>query len=477
MVINEPESEKLEFKSARKGKLPTNIWTTISAFANTDGGRIILGVDDNGEEIGLNWKELDKLEKDVVSLCDGKFNHRIMPIVKIEGNHVVVLIEPIPATMRPLYAKRQGIANGTYVRVGSADVKATGDDIRHFAVAAQGGAELFSYNVDYKEVLDPERIQSYIDLLNSKNSNIYQDFSVEEILTKQRALVDGKVTLFGLLAFGRLMSLQEIVSPAINIVVTQYAGTDKVEDLNSVAYIDSRAFNGPIIQQFDDAFNYIKSKLPIIGVIGENGIRQDYLVIPEIAIREALANAVVHRDYATTGARIQVDIYADRIEIINPGRSLMAIEDLESTQSITRNPLVMNFFQENGYTEQKARGIRTIKRSLREAGLKEPIFENLSSYSFKATLFTSSFFSKEDIDWLNQFRSYKLKDRQLNALVYMRNYRDAGISNSEYRSINSMATVGDDKMANRELNQLVSLGLAEKRGMARHTRYYLKNSE
>lgn len=476
ITISEPESERLEFKSATHGKLPENVWMTVSAFSNTDGGRILLGVNDNGDEVELSAKELDTLQKDFVSLCSTGFNHKIIPVVSVEDNHVSAIIDPLPAIMRPLYSKKRGVEHGTYIRVGSANVKATSEDIMRFSAAAQGGAETFTYNVDYHEVLDERKIRDYIDLLNSRNNNVYQRFSEEEILKKQKAIIDGKVSLFGLLAFGNGMSLKEVVAPTMNIAVTQYPEADKVVGDASLTYTDSREFDGCVIDQFEHAFSFIKSKLPVRGMIGPDGKRQDYLVIPEIAIREALANAIVHRDYATSSSRIQVDIYANRIEIINPGRSLMPIDELETTQSITRNPLTMNFFKENGYTEQKARGIRTIKQTIREAGLQAPVFENISGQSFKATLFTSAFISTEDKEWLKQFGNYELKDRQFNCLVYLKHHNDDGINNSTYRELNGMNSVGDDKMANRELVGMVKLGILKSGGIGRYRKYYLKTA-
>ena len=107
--ISEPESERLEFKSATHGKLPENIWKSISAFSNTDGGGILLGVNDDGEEIGLSIKELDTLQKDFVNLCNTGFNHRIIPVISVKDNHVLAIINPLPAIMRPLYSKKRGI--------------------------------------------------------------------------------------------------------------------------------------------------------------------------------------------------------------------------------------------------------------------------------------------------------------------------------------------------------------------------------
>ena len=155
----------------------------------------------------------------------------------------------------------------------------------------------------------------------------------------------------------------------------------------------------------------------------------------------------------------------------------MPIDELESTQSVTRNPLVMNFFKENGYTEQKARGIRTIKQTIREAGLQAPMFENISGQSFKATLFTSAFISADDKEWLKRFWEYNLKDRQLNCLVYLRHHNKDGINNSTYRELNGMNSVGDDKMANRELVGMVSMKILKADGIGRYRKYYLYSAE
>ena len=84
--ILDPESERLEFKSANHGQLPENAWMSISAFSNTDGGKILFGVKDDGEETGLSSKELDSLQKNFVSLCNTGFNHKIVPIYNHHPN-------------------------------------------------------------------------------------------------------------------------------------------------------------------------------------------------------------------------------------------------------------------------------------------------------------------------------------------------------------------------------------------------------
>lgn len=262
--------------------------------------------------MGLNNTQIDKIQQDIASICGQDFNTPINPTIEVANGYVAVSIAPMPAELRPIFKKSLGMNVGTYIRMGSTSIIANEDHIRRFTIAARGGAETLTYpDFEYTDVLDLRMVDEYIELLNSKRNNIYQKFSVKEILVKQRAITkDGNVTLFGLLAFGKDIFTQEVISPTVNIGVTQYPGPDKVDtDDPRLTYTDNREFNGHVVQQFRDALAFIKGKLPIKGTIDTNGIRKDYFVIPEVALREALANAIAHRDYSAISSRIQVDIY------------------------------------------------------------------------------------------------------------------------------------------------------------------------
>jgi ATP-dependent DNA helicase RecG len=469
-----PEDNNIEFKSGSDGRLPKDVWKTISAFSNTDGGKIILGLTREGNDLKLTKDSIDKLQQDIVSLCQEGFSSIVTPEVENTNGVLIVHIPPVPAQLRPLYSKKHGRDKGAYVRMGSSNIMASDEMLKRFSVAAKGGAETVVYDgFLYTEYFNEDIISEFKVRINKSKGHIYQQFTDKEILIKQKAInAEGYVTLFGLLAFGKDLSLQEVVAPTINIAVTQYSGLNKVNEDNLLdTFLDNREFDGNAIVQFERAFSFIKSKLPIRGTVELSGIRKDYLVIPEIALREALANAIAHRDYASHASRVQVDIYSDRIEIINPGTSLVPIEQLENAPSASRNPLLMTYLKEFGITEQKARGIRTIKISLKQAGLLEPTFENIHD-SFKITLSRSAFISSEDKTWLVKFAPFKLNERQQSALAHVRN-NPAGITNSEYREINSMTNVRDDKKANKELRRLVELGLLSPLGANRARRYVI----
>lgn len=471
--VDENETENVEFKSVSSGTLPQNIWEPITAFSNADGGSIIFGVDPKGNILGVDACFQDKLMSDISSYCNTKFNHRLYPEISSDNCIIRVFIPPVPASLRPIYTTSRGCPSGGRVRVGTTNVQLDDEWIRRFAIAAHGGAELLSFPYYYEDYFDKKSIDRYLQVVKKRRGNVYSDLSIEEILKKLRAIgQENQVTMFGLLAFSSPYGLQELTAPTVDVAVTQYAGNTKVNpsDIAEVS-LDDKEFSGNAVSQFENALTLILTKLPLRGRIESGGKRSEYLAIPEVALRETLANAIAHRDYTTYSGRIQVDIYSDRIEFSNPGRSLVPLNQLENAHPQTRNPLLMSYLRDLNITEHRGRGIRTIKNSLKSAGLAEPRFEHKHDW-FVATLYSSAFIKDDDQIWLQQFQAHGLNERQLKALVHSK-HNTQGINNSEYRDLNNMNHVGDDRKANYELTRLVRLRLVRPVGQAKSRRYIL----
>jgi len=468
------ETESIEYKTTAHGKLPQNIWEPISAFSNMEGGYIVFGVQPDGTISGVGPNDRDGLMQEIVSYCQSTFNHRLYPEISTEGSAIKVYIPPAPASLRPIYSTSRGLPNGGRIRIGTVNAQLDDEWLRRFAIAANGGAELVTFTGDYRQYFDEKYITRYLDVVKKRRGNVYRDLSSEGVLKKLRALdLEERITMFGLLAFSTPYGLQELTSPTINIAVTQYAGQSKVNpsDVAEVS-LDDKEFSGNTVSQFENALSLILTKLPIKSRIEQGGKRSEYLAIPEVAVRETLANAIAHRDYTTYQGRVQIDIYSDRIEFSNPGRSLIPLDQLENAYPQTRNPLLMSYLKDLGVTEHRGRGIRTIKASLRAAGLAEPLFTHHNDW-FVATLYSSAFIKDDDQIWLQKFVPYKLNERQLKALVYLR-HNQLGISNGEYRDINNMQHVGDDRRAKWELAKLVKLGLAIASQEKRYRRYAIR---
>lgn len=467
------ETDNIENKLVSKDELPNDLWESISAFSNMDGGMIHLGVDKSGNRIGINPSFIEKLQSDVATLCSSGFNQKLYPDITVDQDNVInIYIRPVPASIRPIFTPKRDILKGGRVRIGPTNHQLDEEWIKRFAITARGGAELQEISGDYNNFYDLKFFERYLRLVKDKRGGVYKGLSHKEILLKLRALTERNMTMFGLLAFSNQSALQDLTAPTVNIAVTHYVGTSKVnpEDPEEVN-IGDKEFSGNTVTQFDEAFKFILSKLPVRSRIDPEGKRREHLVIPKVAIRETLANAIVHRDYTTFSSRIQIDIYSDRIEFSNPGRSLVPLDEIETAHSETRNPLLMYYLRDWDITEQRARGIRTIKSSLKQAGLAEPEFKHRADW-FVATLYYTAFIKNDDQIWLQNFKALKLKERELNALVYVRNNK-TGITNEIYRDINNMNTVRDDKRATKELARLVRLKLFVKQGENRYRRYIL----
>ena len=296
------ESQTVEFKEVTRDSLPRDIWEVITAFANADGGTIYLGIDKLCVVKGVLLEHQDKLIQDVNSLCSSGFNHRVYHEISVaKGNVIRVFIPPVAATMRPLYSASRSLPKGGKVRIGTTNIDIDDEWLRRFGRAAQGGAELSVFPGNYEEYFTDYDVNSYLEAVKEKRGDVYKNLSRQIILQKLRAITsDNHMTLFGLLAFSSQYGLQELTAPSVNIAVTHYAGTSKVTPGNiSQVSLDDKEFNGSVPNQFESALKLIMSKLPIRSTIEAGGKRQSYLAIPELAIRETLANALGHRDYST----------------------------------------------------------------------------------------------------------------------------------------------------------------------------------
>ncbi len=434
---------------------------------------IHLGVDKSGKRVGINPSFIEKLQSDIATLCSSGFNQKLYPDITVDSDNVInIYIRPVPASIRPIYTPKRDILKGGRVRIGPTNHQLDEEWIKRFAISARGGAELQEFPGKYEELFDLNMFAVYLDVVKERRGDVYKGLTIPQILLKLRAITKQGVTMFGLLAFSDRLSLQELTAPTVNIAVTHYTGTSKVNpnDAEEVS-LDDKEFSGNVVNQYEEAMKFVISKLPVRSRIDPEGKRREHLAIPRIAIREALANAVVHRDYTTFSSRVQIDIYSDRIEFSNPGRSLVPLADIETAHSETRNPLLMYYLRDLEITEQRGRGITAIKSSFKGAGLAEPTFEHRADW-FVATIFSTAFIKGDDQVWLQNFATHKLKERQLNALVYAR-HNKAGITNEIYRDINNMNNVRDDIRATKELQRLTKLSLFLKQGENRYRKYII----
>lgn len=469
-VLPFPEDDRHEFKEcvgSKVAKLPEDLWQSISAFANSHGGTIYLGVNDVGEAKGLTPQNLDSLQKDLSTLVNnGYFNRKPSLEIKIANGYLEVEVKEAEFYNKPIYSHKVG-PKKIYVRQGSTNVVASEEEMRSLFAGAKGGGENQPVEGDPLKYINISKLDEYIS--RTGLSKIELD-TPNDKLSKIKALRDDKLTMFGLVAFGCQDTIDSLANN-IYIDFRRFAGTSKVDPTDPARiYLERHEFHGDVRTQFQEAFSFIKSKLPTESFLNiYNGLREERHIIPEDAIREALANALAHRDYLLQSSCVNIDLYDDRIEFINPGESLVAIDNLENTPSKARNPNLIEYLKAYQITDKSARGIPTILQAARSRGLLSPKFENISG-NFKATLYFSSPHSNKDKEWVAAIGlKYGLNDTQQNALVYVKN--EGSITNRKYCEINRMEHRNDDKKARRELAKLVEKGLLKQAGAGAGTKY------
>ena len=191
---------------------------------------------------------------------------------------------------------------------------------------------------------------------------------------------------------------------------------------------------------------------------------EDNPLIPRAVIREALVNAVMHKDYPCSSP-IQVIKYANRIEFRNVGYSLKPFDQIGLPGSMTRNDIIANVFRDINYAEFKGTGISGMRDEMRKANLSVPLIEsNRSANLFVLTLLSHHLFTKEHIKWLSQFKDLNLTDEEARTLMIIR--EKGVITNADYRTIHYVDTL----TASAHLRKLRDNGLLvrSKRERKRH---------
>ncbi len=231
-------------------------------------------------------------------------------------------------------------------------------------------------------------------------------------------------------------------------------------------YSQSYEFREALVLAIPRITTHIMRDIPNAFSMQPNGIyRKDIPLIPNIVIREALCNAVMHRDYVA-GQSVQIIRYANRIEFQNPGYSLKPENQLGLPGSISRNDKIGLVLHDLNIAETKGTGIRTMREGMNEANLSVPLFESdREGNKFVLTLLSHHFFNENDLQWLKLFSEFDLSSEEARALLVVREM--GAITNADYRNINCADTLS----ASTSLRRLRDCGLLESKGKSSQTYY------
>lgn len=352
-LIAQGEGYYIEFKR----DLNSDFKKELVAFANASGGKIILGVEDNGHVRGVQTTNAYRSEIQ-------QHAHECDPSVEIsveEIDNVVVIT--VPEGKHKPYRS----TNGFYLRVGPNSQKMGTDQIAEY-VEKFGRIrfdERIRKDLDFDGSVDKELINKFIESAQIKN--VFQNKT--HILLSLGAVkqVDNAnfFTNAGVLFFTQDPTF---LIPQAKITCVAYNGTKKVDIL------DRKDFSVDLITSIEMGLAFIRRHLNEASAI--KGLkREDKLEIPLVALREALVNAVAHRDYVETGARIMIEIFSDRITISNPGGLPPGLSANDfGKYSLSRNPIISDLLYRVGLIEKLGTGVNRIKAELKAAHLPEAIF-------------------------------------------------------------------------------------------------------
>lgn len=361
LEIEKGESRKLEFKE----HLPESmkISKTVVAFSNGAGGKLIIGINDEGQVTGVSDEEVLEIPDKISNIIYDSCYPAIIPEIYIENinGKKVIIVEVFPGNLKPYYIKSKGKLKGTYIRVGATNKLSDEEMIMEL--------ERQKRNISF----DEECVYDY-DLLNIDLSKLKNDFYryTEKELNEEN-LVNLKLIKEenGIKYYTKALVLltHNKVFDYARIKCARFKGNDIGE------FIDQKEFSGPLYEQVENTMSFAKTHINKSGKITELQ-RIDEYEIPLVAVREAISNAVVHRDYSISGADIKFAIFDDRIEITSPGLlpKTLDIEDIKMGRSEIRNKMIARFFKEINFIEEWGTGIRRIIKSCTDAGLEEPEF-------------------------------------------------------------------------------------------------------
>lgn len=362
----------------------------MAAFANASGGVILIGVEDNGDIVGIDREHLDGAEKTVVEICQDSIAppvHIVTEKRRIDEKNVIKVDVP-----RSPFVHRS--ANGYFIRQGSTKREMTAEQLGRLL---QNRSQVHRMAFDEQFVPNTHR--------DTLSKSLYRRFITpgvaeheeENLLLKRRLLVKEGENYRASVA-GVLMCHQKPDDVLYNsfIQAVYYNGVDK--DANY--QIDAKDFNGPLDRQIVDAFKFVQiyNRVSARKEIGRIE-RPQYSMK---AVFEALVNAVVHRDYSKTGSKIRLFMFADRLELYSPGAlaNTLTVEDLPYNQA-TRNELLARLLSETTldedlgakvtrrhFLERRGEGVGIILNESEGLSGKTPLYE-LFGEELRLTIFAA----------------------------------------------------------------------------------------
>jgi ATP-dependent DNA helicase RecG len=427
---------------------------TLVAFANSDGGTLVVGVDARGRPTGAIYS--DELEEALFAAAA-----RCRPPVQTDWQQeeteagLVVMIQVRRSS--ELHSLDDG---RVLIRAGAANRPLSGDQIRQLAATKSSG----DYEAEVvpgasRDDLDPDIIAEYLEK-RAERTRRPLTIPVDELLTGIGALdSQGQPTVAGLLLFG---ANPQAFLPQSGLTFVRFVGTEPRGEDGLAGYGRREEIGGPLARLVEATWAVLLEEMHL-GAVVKGLEREERTEYPPFAVREALVNAVCHRDYRLRGRRIEIRKFADRLEIISPGGlpGFITLDNIVE-EHFSRNPRIVAGLYQWGYIEELGLGVDRMIEEMTQAGHPPPDFKD-TPYAFTVSL------SNVRQRLPTPRWEHVMNERQAKALAYLR--ENGRITNREYRRICPGVSPETLRL---DLVDLAARGLVLKIGAKKGTYYILK---
>jgi len=426
----------------------------LVAFANSDGGTIVVGVDEKGRPTGTTYPdELEESLRAAVSRCRPPIHTDWQQEETAAGIIVMIRVSRSPE----LHSLDDG---RVLVRAGTANRPLSGEQIRHLAATkSSGDYEAETVPGASRDDLDDEIIAEYLEK-RAERMRRSLNIPLDELLTEIGAIDgQGRPTVSGLLLFGKR---PQVFLPQVGLTFVRFVGTEPRGEDGLAGYGRREEIGGPLARLVERAWEVLLEEMHV-GAVVKGLEREERTEYPLFAVREALVNSVCHRDYRLRGRRIEIRKFADRLEIISPGGlpGFITLDNIVD-EHFSRNPRIVAGLYHWGYIEELGLGVDRMIEEMTQAGHPPPGFKE-TPYSFTVSL--SNVRERPASPRWERI----MNERQAKALSYIR--EKGRITNREYRHLCPSVSPETLRL---DLADLVERGLLLKIGAKRGTYYILK---
>lgn len=463
------DHQRVEAKRSRSD-IPRELWKAMSAFSNAQGGgTILLGVDEKSGFAVTGVENVSVIQDKVRSAAAALTPH---PSLSIQAHHlhgkavVEIFVPEMPDTDKPCYHAKTGKQLGSCKRVGDSNAVMDDAELRALdLLKAPARYDEEAVDGSSAEDLDAELVAAFLAKRRSDHAQ-YASMDDARVLERSRVLAkDGRVTVAGLIAMGHEPGY---FHPGLRVQFVVWA-TDRLgaSDETGLRYVDNPPMlDGPLLRVYAQLMARLRANLRNGSRI--DSYRVDVREYPDVALREAVINALVHRELHPTAlnSHVTVSVFPNRIEIINPG-GLYQVGFDEIGRPIgrsSRNARLMEILEhlplgDGGrmVVENRGGGIPAIVEELRVAGLHQPRFTN-RIYQFELEFPRGSLVARETLSWLAAEAPPELTISQRLGAATL--HQGEVLTNESYRRLTGV----DSAVATRELAGLVALDLAEADG-------------